>query len=110
MNRIFTSALAVLAISLVAVPPAHAQTAATTFLLGSAASPDSAARTITLTAESRWINVMNGESVRFVSGTNEFAWKFDGPGGRSFDLRQVAPAGALSQPITVYIAAVPGHR
>ena len=109
MNRIFTSAFAVLALGLVAAPLTYAQTSST-ILLGSAASTDSAARTITLTATSRWINVMQGESVRFISGTTEFAWRFDGFGGRSFDLRQVAPAGALAQPITVYIAASPGRR
>ena len=110
MKRALTSAFAALAISLAASPAIHAQTASTSFLLGSPTAAGSAERVITLTGETRWVNVKYGESVRFVSGTQEFAWKFDGPDSRQFVLRQVAPAGTISQSITVYVTPRSGRQ
>lgn len=110
MKRALTSAFAALAFSLAASPAVHAQTVANSFLLGSPVAAGSAERVITLTGETRWVNVKYGESVRFVSGTQEFAWKFDGPDSREVELRQVAPAGAVSQPITVYVTPRSGRQ
>lgn len=62
-----------------------------------------AQRTITLTSDTRWVNVNQDEAVRFVAGGTEFGWRFDGTGLRPFDLRSIAPAGAAGQPVTVYI-------
>ena len=62
-----------------------------------------AQRTIGLASDTRWVNVNQDEAVRFVAGGIEFAWRFDGTGLRPFDLRSIAPAGALAQPVTVYI-------
>ena len=89
--------------------PASAQNMRS-FLLGSLVPPAHSQRTITINADTKWVNVTQGEEVRFVAGATDFAWKFDGPGARSFDLQQVAPAGALPRSITVYIAATPGHK
>lgn len=72
--------------------------------MGAAASPAQASRSIVLTPETKWVNVKKGETIKFVAGGVEFAWTFDGYGMRPFDLREVAPGGALSGPVTVYIA------
>lgn len=71
--------------------------------LGTQLSVAEAQRTISVTSDTRWVNVNQDEAVRFVAGNTEFAWRFDGTGLRPFDLRSIAPAGALVQPVTVYI-------
>ncbi len=77
-------------------------------LLGIAAPPEAAIKTIFLTPETVHVNVTGGEVVRFVSGNKSFAWSFDGPLQVSnFDLRRVAPPGALDHPVIAYIAPNP---
>lgn len=71
--------------------------------LGTLVSVAEAQRTISVASDTRWVNVNQDEAVRFVAGNTEFAWRFDGTGLRPFDLRSIAPAGALTQPVTVYI-------
>jgi len=77
---------------------------------GSPASVTQAERTVTLGPDTRWVNVLPGETIRFVGGATEFAWRFDGPADRSFDLRQAAPAGALTRSVTAYVGRHPGRR
>lgn len=103
MKLVPLSAVLALVASMALVVPARSQNAAPSFLLGSAAATTTATRTIALDAGTRWVNVRGDEVVRFTTGSTEFAWRFDGPGGRSFDLRAVAPAGALAQAVTVYV-------
>ena len=81
----------------------HAQAPGPSFMLGSPAETGHAERAIALTGETRWVNVKSGETVRFTVGNQAFAWKFDGPATWPFDLREVAPAGLLTQPIKVYV-------
>ena len=38
----------------------------------------------------RWVNVNIDEVVNFDAGGIRFAWRFDGPGWKSFDLRRRA--------------------
>ena len=62
-------------------------------------------RTITITDETKWVNVTRYEVVRFVSNGREFAWYFDGVAQpRPFDLAQIAPAGFVSHSVTVYVS------
>ncbi|HEY6721591.1 MAG TPA: CzcE family metal-binding protein [Burkholderiales bacterium] len=70
---------------------------------GEAASPVAADRTSVISPNSRFVNVNHGEVVKFVANGQEFAWDFDGL-PQSFDLKQVAPQGALAQNVKVYIA------
>lgn len=60
-------------------------------------------RTIDLNAQTRWVNVNQDEVIRFVVGSAEFGWRFDGTLLRPFDLQVVAPPGVLSKPVLVYI-------
>jgi hypothetical protein len=87
--------------SLVLVQPASwAQTS--DFRLGTAVAASQAERSIAITADTRWANVRQGETIRFSIGQTEFGWKFDGS-AQSFDLMRVAPAGSLSRPLMVYV-------
>lgn len=84
-----------------AQPASWAQTS--DLRLGSSIPVSQAERSITIEADTRWANVRQGESIRFVVGAAEFGWRFDGR-AHSFDLMQVAPAGSLTRPLTVYVA------
>ena len=70
--------------------------------LGSAAQPTMAGRTVVIGPKTPWVTVEQGEIVRFVSNGQEFAWTFNGLSS-SFDLKRVAPAGALERSLTVYV-------
>ncbi len=70
---------------------------------GEAASPAAAEHTIVIGPNTRWVNVNHGEIVKFVANGQEFAWDFDGL-PQSFDLKQVAPQGAIDHNVRVYIA------
>jgi hypothetical protein len=78
-------------------------------LLGApAGDASSVQRTVTITPDTRWVNVTGGETVRFVAGTRSFAWSFQsGPTVSKFDLNLVAPPGMLGRPILVYVAINP---
>ncbi|SRR5712692_8073252 len=74
-------------------------------LFGEPAQAPSAERTITVTADTKWVNVNHYEVVRFVSNGREFTWYFDGVvQPRPFDLMQIAPAGFVDHGVTVYVA------
>ncbi len=62
-------------------------------------------RTITITDETKWVNVTHFEVIRFVSNGREFAWYFDGVAQpRPFDLNQIAPAGFIGHSVMVYVS------
>jgi len=62
-------------------------------------------RTITITDETKWVNVTHFEVIRFVSKGREFAWYFDGVAQpRPFDLAQIAPEGFVGHSVTVYVS------
>lgn len=64
-------------------------------------------RVVTIKADAKWVNVMSGETVRFVDAATgkSFVWRFDIPNIATFDLAAVAPRGILShEHLTVYVA------
>ncbi len=75
-------------------------------LLGEPVPPTTASRTIVIDSSTKYVRVQGGETVKFVVGDREFAWHFDGPEG-PFDLRQIAPAGALARKLPAYVSANP---
>jgi membrane protease subunit (stomatin/prohibitin family) len=93
-------AVAVLALSAASLS-AFALTSADRY--GEAASPAAADRTIVIDANTRSVNVNHGEIVKFVANGQEFTWEFDGV-PQTFDLKQVAPQGALDHDVNVYMA------
>ncbi len=68
-----------------------------------AASPAAAERTIVIGPNTRWVNVNHREVVKFVANGKEFAWDFDGL-PQAFDLKEVAPQGAIDHSVRVYVA------
>jgi hypothetical protein len=78
-------------------------------LLGMPVIDDSAAlSTVIITPDTRWVNITSGDTVRFVSGGQAFAWTFDvSPNIATFDLNQVAPPGSLTRRIPVYVTPNP---
>jgi hypothetical protein len=77
-------------------------------LLGMPVIDDSAvldsSRVITITPATRWVNVTDGDTVRFIAGDRSFAWNFQVSRTVSvFDLKQIAPPGTLPRPVLVYV-------
>lgn len=71
-------------------------------MLGNAAQPSAAQRTIAIDNKTKWITVEHDEVVRFLSNGQEFAWAFDGMAS-SLKLSEIAPAGGLDRELTVYV-------
>jgi hypothetical protein len=79
-------------------------------LLGSPVPAFAAVRTVNLTQDTRYVNVVAGDTIRFVNGSGEFAWSFNvSPIVSTFELNQVAPAGALGHAVRVYVAPDPRY-
>jgi hypothetical protein len=77
-------------------------------LLGMPVIDQAAARTITITPDTRWVNVTAGDTIRFATGSQTFAWSFQSsPNIAMFDLNQIAPPGALGRRVPVYITPNP---
>jgi hypothetical protein len=70
---------------------------------GDPATSNSAARTITITPQTQYVNVTGGEVINFVEGDKHFGWMFDGPGAYHFDLALVAPNGSLDHHVIAYV-------
>jgi hypothetical protein len=88
---------------LLAATAARADTSAQ--MLGEPAAAADATRTIEITSATSHVNVSRGDVVRFEANGREFAYRFDtAPDVSSFDLRRIAPAGALDHPVTAYVA------
>lgn len=60
-------------------------------------------RTIEITPDTHYVNVVNGDVVRFVDGGKTFAWDFNGFCGYQFDLARVAPQGMLDHSVIAYV-------
>ncbi len=71
---------------------------------GDAANNASAERTIALTPGTKWVNVTDGEVVRFSKDGRTFACHFSTLNDSSFDLSAIAPAGVDVKGVRVYVA------
>ncbi|MEH6433787.1 CzcE family metal-binding protein [Massilia sp. DD77] len=72
---------------------------------GMAADSGAAQRDIRIDASTRYVNVQQGEIVRFVSEQGSFVWRFDTARTRLvFDLAHIVPELAPAQDIMVYVA------
>ena len=77
-------------------------------LLGGPASPDGPVdREVRIDAKTRWVNVTQDETIRFVlsgpGGERVFAWRFETQ-HFAMDLGRIAPAGTIDRVIRVYVA------
>lgn len=75
---------------------------------GSAALAAAPARVINLAASTKYVNVTDGDTVRFVQGDTSFTWHFEiFPSRDVFKLSNIAPATMHVDGVEVYVAANP---
>jgi hypothetical protein len=74
--------------------------------VGEPAPAASANRTIYLDSATPWVNVTQGETVKFVADGHEFTVAFDGV-AESVNLQRFAPAGLLNHRVNAYVAVNP---
>jgi hypothetical protein len=70
---------------------------------GSPAPTSGTTRTIVISPDTRYVNVIGGEVITFVEGDKSFGWSFDGQLGYAFELNLVAPPGALDHKVMAYV-------
>jgi hypothetical protein len=85
---------------------AGAQAATSTRLLGEPVPTEQAQRTVVIGPDTKWVNVTQGEIVRFDAQGRDFAFDFDGL-PRAVNLAAIAPPGTVDHPVTVYVAGNP---
>ena len=94
--------LAVAALTLSAASFAVTASVTDADMLGNAAQPSAAQRTVVIDTKTRWVTVERGDVVKFVANGQEFAWAFNGLAS-SFDLNRIAPTGTLNRDLKVYV-------
>lgn len=78
---------------------------------GMAAAPANADRHIVIKADTKWVNVDNGDTVTFEVDGKSFTWHFDTlHSEQAFDLAKIAPEGVNAGTATVYVASNPLYR
>lgn len=108
----FAAAFAGLLVAMAAAPAALANHPATNPYYGTPMHQGPTDRTIVIDASTKWVNVTDGETIRFVTrqpdGQKSFVWRFDTYAWIVFDLARIAPAGMLGdRSIEVYVATNP---
>jgi hypothetical protein len=78
-------------------------------LAPSAATPEAADMTVTITAKTKVVNVFENDTVLFKVGEAQFALKFDGNSVR-YNLETLAPPGVLTHRVTVYVSPNPADH
>jgi hypothetical protein len=72
---------------------------------------DTADRDVAVDASTRWVNVTNGQTVRFTVGGQHFTYVFDAwPSTDSVPLSAIAPKGVSVPDVRVYIAPNPLYQ
>jgi hypothetical protein len=104
---LFSSVFALMAAA--AGLPLTATAASHLDLMGNPEPLSSATRTITITPATKYVNVVEGETVQFVAGNKAFAWDFSNPNIWAVKLNRVAPAGALDHEVIAYVGRNPLH-
>ncbi|MYM66121.1 CzcE family metal-binding protein [Pseudoduganella sp. FT55W] len=78
---------------------------------GMASAAANADRQITINADTKWVNVNNGDTVTFDINGKRFTWHFDTlHSEEAFDLSKIAPEGINTGMVTVYVASNPLYR
>lgn len=98
VSTVLALTLSLSALSSIAATPAG--------LLGEPAPATTGERWLTITPDTKYVNVEGGQTVNFDVGGKTFSWTFDGPVA-SFDLNRVAPPGLLDHEVKAYVAPNP---
>lgn len=78
---------------------------------GMATAAANADRQVTINANTKWVNVNNGDTVTFNLDGKSFTWHFDTlHSEEAFDLAKIAPEGINVGMVTVYVASNPLYR
>lgn len=73
--------------------------------LGVQGDVDAVTREVLITAETRWVNVESGETIKFVNGAGQsLVWRFDTGSWATGSLADFAPQLAQGRDIRVYVA------
>jgi hypothetical protein len=73
-------------------------------LLGDPAPASSADRIVKIDANTRYVDVTNGETVQFIAANGQSAtWKFDGDNRTEVKLRKILPPGSLDHKVAAYV-------
>jgi len=76
--------------------------------LGEPAPVSAATRQVSIGPDTRYVDVKDDETVKFVVGDKSFAWKFDGsPDGYAFDLQRIAPPALFAHSVEANVAPNP---
>ncbi|WP_051156343.1 CzcE family metal-binding protein [Herbaspirillum huttiense] len=67
-------------------------------------------REIAMNSSTKYVNVNQGEIVKFVSNGKSFTWKFDTFGMRPFSFSKIAPQNFEGGNATVYLGTNPLYR
>jgi len=90
---------------------AYAATATGTKDFGMATAAAAADHHVVINADTKWVNIDNGDTVEFKAGDKSFTWHFDTLHDETaFQLSKIAPEGVDVGKVTVYVAANPLYR
>ncbi len=108
MFNLIRSAIVVAAIATTA-SGAYAATGTKDF--GMATGAAAADHHVVINADTKWVNIDNGDTVEFKVAEKSFTWHFDTLHEESvFQLSKIAPEGVDVGKVTVYVAANPLYR
>lgn len=78
---------------------------------GMATAAANADRHVVIKADTKWVNIDDGDTVKFDVNGNSFTWHFDTLRGESaFELSKIAPEGVDVGKVIVYVGANPLYR
>ena len=80
--------------------------ASTPIWIGQLVHTENADRTIVIDSGTRYVNVSQGEKIKFVANGQEYVVDFNGV-DRNTDLRNLLPAGAVDREIITYVGQSP---
>jgi len=112
MFNLIRTAIIAAAIATTASGAAYATTTATgTKDFGMATAAAAADHHVVINADTKWVNIDNGDTVEFKAGDKSFTWHFDTLHDETaFQLSKIAPEGVDVGKVTVYVAANPLYR
>lgn len=109
LKRTFLLALGIASASFAAGAQSSVPSAGARY--GQAAPANATRKEIVVTPDTRWVNVTDGETVRFVVGDQRFTWHVETyPNTTHFSLAAIAPSGVDVRRVTVYVASNPLYR
>jgi len=109
--RSITSTFALLIVSVSMAATAQSAVPASGGLYGQNVPANATRKEIVVTPQTKWVNVTDGDTVRFVADGHSFTWHFSTyPNTTHLDLASIAPRDFQSSKVVVYVAQNPLYR